>query len=194
MEGYFDAIEKAKVNRGLFEAFGYTDNKSNDEIKKSHIEELFEHHDAAERGFTIDKTGAEIKPRLQKMLADEQSVCTMLQTKWTTMLGQFEQQPMVPAIKARYYMVDGWEDKLGDLPAMFGWDNLNCDSCESDNYMETTPNAEQCLCKQRREYNEVVEKYIGCKREIALLETMLDNFQDDKIYKLTVKEAAMLGW
>ena len=92
-------------------------------------------------------------------------------------------------------MVDGWEDKLGDLPLMFPWDQLCCDKpVDANSYMESTPKAEEEVCKQRRDYNELVEKYIGCKKEIALLETMIDNFSDDKIYKLTVKEAAMLGW
>ena len=192
MENYFDAIEKAKQHRGLFETFGYTDEKS-ESLQKSHIEEIFD-KDAPSRGFTIDKDGKEIKERLQKMLAEEQQTCTMLQVTWTEMLGKFEEKPTQPAIKELYYMVDGWEDQLGDLPLMFPWDKTYCKSESVDGYMESTPNAEEELCKQRRDYNDLVQRYIGCKKEIALLETMIDNFSDEKIYKLTVKEAAMLGW
>jgi len=197
MEKYFEAIEKAKTSRGLFETFGYADNKSSDEIKKSHIEDLFESQDAQDRGFTIDRTGAEIKPRLMKMLADEQAVCTMLQTKWATLLEQFEQKPSEPAIKARYYLVDGWEDKLGDLPAYFAWDEIYPTDAESSigaSCDAIAESGEDCICKKKREYNEIVDKYIGCKREIALLETMLANFIDEKVYRLTVKEATLLGW
>lgn len=193
MNKYFEAIEKAKVARGLFESFGYSDKK--DTLEKSHVEDIFE-RDAPSRGFTIDKNGKEIKERLQKMLADEQQTCTMLQVTWTEMLSKFEDKPTQPAIKELYYMVDGWEDKLGDLPLMFPWDKTYCnaESPSIDGYMESTPSAEAELCKQRREYNDIVQRYIGCKKEIALLQTMIDNFSDEKIYKLTVKEAAMLGW
>ena len=194
MNKYFDAIEKAKQNRGLFEAFGYSDGKSADQLEKSHIENIFE-NDAPTRGFTIDKSGKEVKERLQKMLTDEQQVCTMLQVSWTEMLSRFEEKPTVPPIKACYYMVDGWEDKLGDLPLMFPWEELCCEGpVDSTSYMESTPAEEQEICKKKREYNDLVEKYIGCKKEIALLETMIDNFSDDKVYKLTVREATMLGW
>lgn len=192
MEKYFEAIEKAKQHRGLFETFGYSDQVS--ELQKSHIEEIFD-KDAPSRGFTIDKNGKEIKERLQKMLAEEQQTCTMLQVQWTEMLAKFEEKPTVPPIKELYYMVDGWEDQLGDLPLMFPWDKIYCnEAAPVDGYMETTPSTEAELCKQRREYNDLVQRYIGCKKEIALLETMIDNFSDEKIYKLTVKEAAMLGW
>ena len=194
MNNYFDAIEKAKQNRGLFEAFGYSDGKSADQLEKSHIENIFE-NDAPARGFTIDKSGKEVKERLQKMLADEQQTCTMLQVSWTEMFAKFEEKPSVPPIKCCYYMVDGWEDKLGDLPLMFPWEETYCnEAVVSESYMDTTPTEKEDVCKQRREYNDLVEKYIGCKKEIALLETMIDNFSDDKVYKLTVKEATMLGW
>ena len=192
MEKYFEAIEKAKQHRGLFETFGYTDEKS-ESLQKSHIEEIFD-RDAPSRGFTIDKNGKEIKERLQKMLQEEQQTCTMLQVNWTEMFSKFEEKPTQPAIKELYYMVDGWEDKLGDLPLMFPWDKTYCKSESVEGYMESTPSAEEELCKQRRDYNDLVQRYIGCKKEIALLETMIDNFSDEKIYKLTVKEAAMLGW
>ena len=191
MDRYFEAIEKGKQHSALFEAFGYTN--SNDTLQKSHIENMFE-SDAPSRGFTIDKKGIEIKERLKKMLADEQATETMLRIKWTELLPKLDKQPTSPAIKARYYMVDGWEDKLGDLPLMFEWEDLDCCAPVSDSYVSETPQAEADSKKLRREYNDLVEKYIGCKREIALLETMLAGFSDTKVYKLTVREATMLGW
>lgn len=193
MSEYFEAIEKGKQHAALFEAFGYSNAKANN-LEKSHVENLFE-CGAPERGFTIDKKGIEVKERLKKMLAEEQGTETMLRVKWTELLPKLDKQPTTPAIKARYYMVDGWEDKLGDLPLMYEWEDLDCCiESSSDAYMENTPSADAECKKLRREYNDLVEKYIGCKREIALLNTMIEGFSDTKIYKLTVKEATMLGW
>lgn len=195
MNKYFEAIEKGKQHSALFETFGYT-NVQSDNLEKSHIENMFE-HDAPQRGFTIDKKGSDIKERLKKLLTEEQGVETMLRIKWTEILPKLDKQPTVPAIKARYYLVDGWEDKLGDLPLMFEWEDIDCApvaESKSDCYVESTPSAEAECKKLRREYNDLVDKYIGCKREIALLNTMIDGFSDTKTYKLTVREATMLGW
>lgn len=199
MSKYFEAIEKAKEHRGLFEIFGYSDKKS-EQLQKSHVGDIFE-KDAPSRGFTIDKNGIDIKERLVKLLAETQEDCSVLRTKWTAMFEKFDKKPSEPATKELYYWIDGWEDKIGDLPAVFNWEETCYHSLEESSSPDVgfsvgaeQSNPEKEFAKQRRDYNDAVEKYIECKKEIALLETMLANFDDEKVYKLTVKEASMLGW
>lgn len=199
MSKYFETIEKAKEHKGLFETFGYSDTNS-EQLQKSHVDDIFE-EDAPSRGFTIDKNGIDIKERLVKLLAETQENCSVLRTKWTAMLEKFDKKPSEPATKGLYYWIDGWEDKIGELPAIFNWEEICSRSLEESPSSDVSfsveaeqPNPEKELAKQKGDYNDAVEKYIKCRKEIALLETMLANFDDEKVYKLTVKEASMLGW
>lgn len=195
MEDIFtDALEKAKSQTGLLECFGYK-NKSKENLEKSHIENLFE-HDAPSRGFTIDKSGSEIKERLKGLLHQEDHEVTLLEAKMSSLLTSIPEgdKPTKPVADTYYYMVDGWGHKLGDLPMMYDWSEVDTPPTEcvcNDCVAGTKPQKEHNV---KREYNELVYKYIAAKKEIALLMTMLENFSDEKIYSLTVREATMLGW
>lgn len=191
---FTDALEKAKSQHGLLESFGYKDS-SKGNLEKSHIENLFE-HDAPSRGFTIDKPGTEIKERLKGLLHQEEHELTLTEAKISGILATIpdNEKPTKPVSEVYYYIVDGWESKLGDLPMMYPWDEVDspkvvdscmCSDCQSDKRPEGNA---------KREYNELVYKYVGTKKEIALLMTMIENFSDDKVYSLTVREATMLGW
>ena len=191
---FTDALEKAKTQTGLFESFGYS-NKAKEKLEKSHVENLFG-HDAPSRGFTIDKKGTEIKERLNGLLQQEEHESTLLEAKMSAMLSSMPEgeKPTKSVSETYYYMVDGWEHKLGDLPMMFDWsevDSKDHDSgCGCSDCTAGTTNNKNV----KREYNELVYKYISTKKEIALLRTMIENFSDDKMYSLTVREATMLGW
>ena len=198
---FTEALEKSRGGIGILKGFGYRNDTEDDKIEKSHIEQIFE-HDAAKRGFVIDKRGKEIKEKLRAMLDEEQRAKATLDIRMDTLKASIDGDPDVNVVKDRYYMVDGWVDVLTDIPDMYSWDSINgsaksiaTGSSLSDIPVDSGPSISKKPDAQKMtEYNDCVYKYIECQKEIAMLNTMLSNFKDDAVYSLTVKEATLLGW
>lgn len=198
---FTDALEKSRGGIGILKSFGYHNDIATDsKIEKSHIEQIFE-HDAAKRGFVIDKRGKEIKEKLRVMLDEEQRAKATLDIRMDTLKASIDGDPDVNVVKDRYYMVDGWVDVLTDIPDMYSWDSINGSAKSvagdslSDSPMDSGPSTLKKPDSQKmNEYNDCVYKYIECQKEIAMLNTMLSNFKDDAVYSLTVREATLLGW
>lgn len=195
---FTDALEKSRGGLKILESFGYRNDTEDNKIEKSHIEQIFE-SDAAKRGFVIDKRGKEIKEKLRKMLEEEERSKSMLEIRIDTLRAHINEDPDVDIPKDRYYLVDGWMEKMSNIPDLYSWDKINSQECAKENpelVADSGPsNTMKKPCVQKmQEYNDCVYKYIDCQKEIAMLNTMLSNFKDDAIYSLTVREATLLGW
>lgn len=199
---FTEALEKSRGGIGVLKGFGYRNDTEDDKIEKSHIEQIFE-HDAAKRGFVIDKRGKEIKEKLRKMLEEEERSKSMLEIRIDTLRAHINEDPDVDIPKDRYYLVDGWMEKMSNIPDLYSWDKINSSECPDRakedsgliNADSGPSNTMKKPCGQKmQEYNDCVYKYIDCQKEIAMLNTMLSNFKDDAIYSLTVREATLLGW
>lgn len=157
-------------------------------IEKSHILEQFN------TSLTISKKGSEIKEKLQKVLDEEQAEVASLGSKLIELKVKIEDEPTQTAVENTPWKLDGFEDKVSDLPMFYPW---NCcgevmDTKDSIEYVGE--NKPEDVRKMKSEYNSVASKIVDCKVEIVMLSTMITNFEDKKVYPLSVKQAAMLGF
>lgn len=152
-------------------------------IEKAHIIESFS------RDLIISKKGSEIKIALEKVIQNEQNEITTLLNKMSELKIKIGDEPMVPAEKELYYTIDGFEDKITDLPMFYPW---GCEKSDTTGYVgDNTPDERN---QMRSDYNSAASRLINCKVEIVMLNTMINNFQDNKSYNLNVRQAAVLGF
>lgn len=160
-----------------------------DEIQKSHITEIFGY---GQNQIQISKTGKEIKSALQGIKAKEEAEKSKYLTQYTTILAQIGCEPTEDVEE---YVVDGFTDKLGDVPKMFSWRECYNDSGSLSSFtnLQEKESAND-ICKLKEQYNRCVRKYIDCCKEIAQIDTMINNLEDSKKFSLTVKQATILGF
>lgn len=195
MSEFLDAIynHRKSFQENLFNSFGFE--KNNDAIKKSHIEYTF----GDSPDFRIPKTGKEIKEKLNGMMIDEQQEISNYTNQINTLRSCINVTPEGDAEKEYYYLLDGFEDKVGVLPGQpYSHEQLHCHCCCEDSRFSDEDSQEETdehkTIKLMWQYNDALVKWIGCKREIAMLNTMLINLVDNKSYNLSVKVATTLGF
>lgn len=194
MSEFFDAIRESK-QKAI---------SKNITLQKSHLESVFNTY-SNERGFTIPKKGKDIKEKLKKILSDEEQEVASYYAKIVSLNSKIGIEPTGTAEEMEYYLVDGWSEIIGTVPNLYSYEQMvatrDKESEEEvsgsrfvDIENKSTSPGEECVSKLMGQYNENVRKWIGCKREIGMLNTMLSNFEDSKAYDLTVREATILGF
>lgn len=183
MDKYFDALEKSKgrFQENLFKSFGFRENEGN-ELKKSHIINSFSYSDSK---FSITKRGKEIKEKLLKVLEDEKAEILNYTSKMETLKSEVGEEPTSLFSDDYYYLVDGWEDKIPTLPFVY-----NCRTQKEDIMVESNSPSKNL----RSEYNDIACRLVQCQIEIKMIETMMDSFEDTRLYDLNVRQASMLGF
>jgi len=149
-----------------------------DLIEKSHINEFVYNED-----MKVSKTGKELKEKFQEQIKGEVEEIREYSTKIQELLQKIGEQPTKKVDEIWYYRVDGWEDKLPILPMIFG-----------DGYASINEGDGSGVKGDKYEYDQLVGRLIDCNIEIIMLNTMIENMKDNKEYKLTVRQAAMLGF
>lgn len=185
MDKYFDALEKSKTGfqENLFVSFGFKQDKQQ-ELKKSHIIDSFSYGDSK---FSISKRGKEIKEKLLRVLEDEKSDVSGYISKIEGLKSKIEEEPTIPFSESYYYVIDGWEDKVPTLPLVYNYSYPD---------KEISMGQSEVADKEdlRRKYNDTVFKLVQCYIEIKMVETMMDSFEDTRLYDLNVRQASMLGF
>lgn len=153
-------------------------------IEKAHIIESFS------RDLIISKNGSEIKEALDKIVQKEQEEIITLLNQMSELKIKIGEEPTVPAEKEQYYTIDGFEDKITDLPMFYPWDFKNMEG-DSGYVGDTTPDERN---KMRSDYNSIASRFVNCKVEIVMLNTMINNFEDKKSYNLNIRQASILGF
>jgi len=82
------------------------------------------------------------------------------------------------------WKLDGWEDKIGFIPKMYGGGEL-IDSNES------TVNH---ITDKMYKHDSTVRNLVDCMIEVVMLNTLINTIKDNKQYSLKVNQAAMLGF
>lgn len=200
MSDFFKAItdHQLGVQGRLLNSFGFgTETNSIDEIQKSHIIRDFD----SQQQFTIDKPGKLIKEKLRKMLEDERTENSTYLTNLAIVRSQIDEDPSGDAKRMYYYRIDGFEDKIGLIPGepysyeQFTGNSIDEKKSSPQNVnIDTVQYKEDCSCKKKSDYNKFLEGWIDSKVEIAMLETMINNLEDNKVYKLSVGQATMMGF
>lgn len=149
----------------------------NNILEKSHISD-FTYSDR----FSVNKTGKEIKERLTKIYNDERLEQTELKLKFNNLLEKISE---APEKDIDYWRIDGYIDRGIDSPKIFNCYQL-VDSSKTNTIEDNS--------SLKSEYDELVKKYIDSQKECIQINTMLNNFKDSDIYKLTVNQATILGF
>lgn len=191
MSEFFNAIfdQRKGFQDNLFTSFGFK------KLEKSHIEYTF--GDSSD--FKISKTGKEIKEKLNDMMIAEQQEIANYTNIIYNLKSRIDENPEGDAQSEFYYLLDGFEDKVGVLPGQpFTWKQCDCNHIIRDDgassFSDDSSKKEESQSDLMCQYNEALRKWIGCKREIAMLNTMLNNFVDNQSYNLSVKVATTLGF
>jgi len=142
-----------------------------EELQKSHINWNFGRNE----NLPIAKKGADIKEKLLKIKEHELLECQSYQSKLEALKVSINSEPTECIDE---YTTEGLDITI--LPKVYAW---------SETYSE---NEQDILCKQKREYNEAARNYVKSQSEIILIDTMVNNLDDAKMYQLTVQQAAIL--
>lgn len=191
MSEFFNAISNQRkgFQDNLLTSFGF------EKLEKSHIEYTF----GDSPDFKISKTGKEIKEKLNDMMIAEQQEIANYTNMIYGLKSRISESPEGDAQSEFYYLLDGFEDKVGVLPGQpFTWKQCDCNRPISNDgassFSNESSKKEESQSDLMYQYNEALRKWIGCKREIAMLDTMLNNLVDNKSYNLSVKVATTLGF
>ena len=154
-------------------------------VEKSHIIDNFR------ETFLVDKSGREIKEKILVVLQKEQEEISKYNTQLETLKIKIGEDPTENTKETYYYLLDGFEDKVGDVPFHYKEKGVT-DITEQPIY--TTDKPLEAIWETKREYNCIVRKLVDCMIEIAMINTVLNSYPDNKMYKLTLREATILGF
>lgn len=187
MDKFSEALSQgAVISRNILETCGF---QNKDTLQKSHVEVFGDSQ--TQRGFVISKKGSEIKAKLKLMLEKEVQESTVYYNKAMAIAAKIGCEPTKSAREYYYYLVDGWEEQIGNIPNVYGYDGC-CEDSSLD-LSSSQPQSED-LRHLRSEYDNCIRQWIETKREQAMLNTMINNLSDTKEYDLSVREAVILGF
>lgn len=189
VKGYLD-----KIADKLEEEMAYKSKNGKSEIKKSLLLQNIEDQDLIEKShinefvynedMKVSKTGKELKEKFQEQIKGEVEEIREYMENVNGLLVSIGEQPTKQVKDVWYYKIDGWEDKLPVLPMIYGagYKSLEGESNSEDRDVN------------KYKYDQLVSKLIDCYIEVLMLNTMINSMKDSKEYKLTVRQAAMLGF
>jgi len=124
--------------------------------------------------FLVEKSGKEIKEKVSISLQKEVDEITKYRTELEILKGKIGEEPTKKC--DHYWLADGFDDKIENLPMVY---DIKDTQCNED---------------LKYDYNYIVIRLIECIIEKVMMQTILNSYPDNKVYKLTLKEASMLGF
>lgn len=146
-----------------------------DNIKKSHITNEL----GNSNNINISKKGSEIKEKLIVLFNDETLECNMYFSELISLKDKINSEPSKQ-------FDDEWTTKgIIGLNKPNRYDYAECWD-DNDN--------KDSITSLKREYNELVYKFIQSQVELKQLTTMIKNLIDTKVYDLSITQATLLGF
>ena len=152
--------------------------------------------------FQIEKTGKEIKEKLQTELTTITADKVMQLAKMELLVKEVGQ---MPAGHTEQWEIRGYEKYLGVVPMKYAYAQIYPDKKQSTGgYPEDswspgsengiTPEITKDVADKMRAYNDAASNYIRSSIEEVKLKTVIDNLADAKKIKLTPPLATQLGF
>lgn len=139
--------------------------------------------------FLIEKTGKEIKEKVAIVLQKENDEIEKYKIELDLLKSQIKEDPTEKF--DNYYLIDGFEDKIEAIPLMYPWSSC----CETNDSVEFVGEKEpEEIQKLKNKYNSQVNRLVECMIEGIMMQTVLISYPDKKVFKLTLKEASLLGF
>lgn len=198
MSEFFKALNRGRVvSENILKMCGYSDSSSS--LQKGMLWDVFD-REPEKRGFVVTKRGKLIKEKLNGLLSKEEQDLASCYAQIVSLSSKIGQEPTVPAENRFSYEVGGFKEALGTLPNVYDFKLMVEDSptsacCDMGMDLSCSDNSEKESTKDLMyAYNDTVYRWITYKKDIAMINTMLSNFDDNKDYDLTVREATILGF
>jgi hypothetical protein len=201
-QSWEDDIIRKNAERVLSLAYQVT---NTNEFEKAIVDDLSYSED-----FRIEKTGKEVKEKLQSEVTTIAADKIAMVAKMEALVGEIK---TLPSGKADHWQMRGFEKYIGEVPCQYSYaqiypnknDQDNSECVKSDGmYVETnypsnfpggiTPVDPKVITDKMREYNQVANDYICRCVEAIKLKTVMDNLADSKKIKLNAQLAAQLGF
>ena len=133
---------------------------------------------------TIDKTGKDLKVSIKNTLAAHK----LKADQYKAMADQYAATIKAPpAAKYSGYLADEYAGKV-IAPNMYSYEQCRA-YAQANKPASEGPRVDN-MCDM---YNRCIRKYVQCQADCLVLETLINNLKDSKVYKLSVKEATALG-
>lgn len=148
--------------------------------------------------FFVEKTGKDVKAKIQaiKTIDDTEAAghilaaneclknCTIKPTS-DDCIGDYE--------------LRGTKIKFGTIPMMFNWDEVYAFDKQNEVSLQTVDTYGQKVAMKKvenpyRMYNQHIRMYVECRVESIILDTVINNMDEKKKYKLTAEQASKLGF
>jgi len=151
--------------------------------------------------FQVEKTGKEIKEKLQAELITATTEKTALLTKMERLVEEIGSSPIG---KGTRWLTRGYEKYLSSIPLQYTYTQIypgrqESEGCYPDDSAPISlygvdPVVSKDVADKMRSYNEASEDYLRrCVDEIKL-KTVIDNLPDGKKIKLNPQLASQLGF
>lgn len=165
------------------------------DISKGHLSEAFQY---SENTLQFNKTGSEIKAQINVLLVSLGTKCEMYQKE----LVACKCSDIEPIGEISSYRLKGYSiDQFTSLPKLYTYEQKYPEDgptvLKSEYGVEqvTRPAAHDVETKKKlQEYNELAGKVIDCMVDAKLATTLKNGLSDKTSYKLTLRQAAALGF
>lgn len=140
--------------------------------------------------FLVEKTGKEVKEKVTIVLQKENSEIEKYKLELDSLKSQIKEEPTNKF--DNYYLIDGFEDKIGEIPLIY---QLQSTCPEVNDPVEFVGEKDPTeITALKHKYDNLVHKLVECMIERSMMQTILTSYPDKKLFKLTLKEASLLGF
>lgn len=191
----FVKSKQDQIRKNLLNSFGFS---GKEEIDEDKLEKgILSYQLTSSQTFTIQKSGKLIKEKLEviKQMASQKLLESS--SKLQVLRTQITEEPLQDAGDYDSIM----NLRIQPIPKTYSWDQINPNNqVESDsnvNYSlkgDTSKETSTTVADLMRQYNDAVYSYSSYKKDIAMIDTMLNNFSDSKNYDLSVEQATIFGF
>lgn len=172
-------------------------------IEKGNSESLMGGVEFSAPSLITEKTGEEIKEKLGNLKNIEEIKKQTHLTKLIELTGLINQKYGVsPDESICEWKLKGLSISADSLPKQFSWgviSKLNTSKPENIGLRDSflTPKTEEIKEEQENilhTYNHILDKYIDNLVEICYLTSFINNLENERVYPLTLKQAAIYGF
>lgn len=194
--------ERQKFTENLLNSFGFSEKEAQRSSQEELQKGVISYEITNSKTFCIPKSGKIIKEKLSEIKVIVQQKLSQEELRYQALRQSLE---IEPDQTQEYYSDTLLGMRIGEVPKRYSWEVMDRyrgtspdgDSASLVNSIEKSPTISTenpNVYRKMGEYNESVEKYRELKKDLVMTNTMLENFQDNKTYDLSVEQAAIFGF
>lgn len=193
-----------QIRRNLLNSFGFIPqmNIQEEGTDESKLQKgVLSYQITSSPSFVISKSGKLIKEKLQSIKELANQKLLECQSKYQNLRSQISEEPLQETNDYDTIM----NLRIQPIPKTYTWEQINPSSGDKDiSYSSENYSIEPAMPLKKasvigvadlmRQYNNEVYSYSSYKKDLAMINIMLENFQDNKNYDLSVEQATIFGF